>query len=91
MITLEYADIIRKRKIILAGADNHKVYTNHSNNVKNIRVCSICGRQLTTYVPRSNSYITICKHYHYSYWHGQLVGNLCYNPKACYKRIKDKG
>ena len=87
MIILKYADIIRKRKIILADADKHKVYTNHSNSVRNVRVCAICGRQLTTYVPRSDSYITICKHYYYTYWNNQLCGSFCYDPHSCYRRL----
>ena len=87
---MTYDEYVKKRKTILKDVDKCSVYNNHSENVKNIRVCALCGRILTAYVPRSNSYVAIYKHYHYSYWHGQLVGNLCYNPKTCYKRIVDK-
>lgn len=87
---MDYNSYLQKRKTILKDVDKCSVYNNRSENVNNIRVCALCGRMLTAYVPRSNSYVAIYKHYHYSYWHGQLVGNLCYNPKTCYKRIVDK-
>lgn len=88
---MDYKLVISKRKSILSDVERNTVILNHSNNVKNMHVCSLCGRSLSTYVPRTNAYVSTCKHYHFIYFDGQLSGNLCYNPHSCYERLKDKG
>lgn len=87
---MTYQQYLKKRKAILANSTGHRIFNNHSANVKNTRVCALCGRLLTTYVPRLNAFQVIRKHYHYFYYEGRFSGSVCYNAKDCYQHVEGK-
>lgn len=85
---MTYEEYQKRRKYLLKSADKTHIYQRKSRDAKDLHVCALCGRQLTTFLPLSATYIVNTKHY---YFKNNLIRvSLCYDPKKCYKNIESE-
>lgn len=85
---MTYTEYQKRRKYLLKSADKTHIYQRKSRDVKDLHVCALCGRQLTTYLPLSATYIVNTKHY---YFKKKLVRvSLCYDAHKCYETIQKR-
>lgn len=83
-------EIVEKRRKLPQQAQAYNTFKKGDKRVFTPRVCSICGRPLSSLLLREQKYITIQDHvmYHLS---SLAVISVCKDVKSCYTTLRKKG
>lgn len=88
MMTSEEKEKIRKsRRHISVLAVKSAYYKKGDRRVTSPRVCSICGRPLSSYITNTGKYVT--SYQHKRYWLDDMfVLNMCADASSCYRNYR---
>lgn len=89
---MEREEIANKRKIIFSSATKYIHVNKGDRRVYSPRVCSICGRSLSSLIARTGSYVTSVPHVHFHLDNNNIIKiDICQDINSCYrnKNIKE--
>ncbi|AGC55696.1 hypothetical protein D307_gp2 [Bacillus phage Bastille] len=83
-------EIVEKRKRLFQNCQDYKEFKKGDKRVNYPRICSICGRPLSTLTKRTQKYILTQNQYRFEL--SALVSvHICKDINSCYRVLDRKG